>query len=73
MKSDVISLYEKFNVDVENLIGVELAPFENRKTAFLCKVVKYEISTSFRHRRTGKGQIPYRKIRALYELLAFGT
>ena len=33
-KSNVISLYEKFNVDVENLIGVELALFENRKTAF---------------------------------------
>ena len=37
MKSDLISLYQKFNVDVENLIGVELAPCENRKTAFYAK------------------------------------
>ena len=34
MKSDLTSLYQKFNVDVENLIGVELAPCENRKTTF---------------------------------------
>lgn len=37
MKSDVISLYQKFDVNIENLIGVELVRWENRKTAFYAK------------------------------------